>query len=293
MMLNNFISRSVSQYQSLSFFDSLRSTMPLYFFMGFLILYIGGIILLLSGVKGSKWMLLFCGFIVFVGWSWVKLYQRYELKAPVKKKIFNYRLAQGLEQLPLLPGITMTRKRIITAQMETGDKPPHNLTIRYSQDLWRNVGGIIPGTPVQTIRKIHPRTWFLEITGNTRISPKQPVIYDFSARKNDKDPDGGFGVHLYEAKTFKDLSPATHDPEKLIPKIRSAIDGTILKGYLVLSNGTFELRIFDNIQSMRRWHKPPVGYAAFKNSDRLKAAGVSAERAAFYGIDKILKMLVH
>ena len=293
MMLNNFIARSVAQYQSLSFLDSLRSTMPLYFFMGFLILYIGGIILLLSGVKGSKWILLFCLFIVFVGWSWVKLYQRYELKAPVKKKIFNYRLAQGLEQLPLLPDITVTRQRVVSAQMKTNSQPPQSLTIRYSQDLWRNVGGIIPGTPVQTIRKVHPRTWFLEIKGNTRISPPKPLIYDFSARQNDKDPDGGFGVHLYEAKTFKDLPPETHDPEKLIPKIRSAMDGTILKGYLALSNGTFELRIFDNIESIRRWHKPPEGYATFKNSDRLKTAGMLPEQAAFYGLDKILKILMH
>lgn len=292
MIVNNFIARAIAQYQSLSFFDSLRSTMPLYFFIGFLILYIGGLILLLSGVKGSKWILLFCGFIFFVGWSWVKLYQRYELKAPVKKKIFNYRLAQGLEQLPLDPEITVKRKGIVFGRIKTGSAG-HELTIRYTQDLWRNVGGIIPGTPVQTIRKIHPRTWFLEIKGPTQISPEQPVIYDFSARKNDKDPDGGFGVHLYDAKTYKDLPPETYDPENLIPKIRTAIDGSILKGCLKLSQGTFELRIFDNIQSIRRWHKPPVEYAGFKNSRRLKDQGIPAKKAAFYSVHKILNILVN
>jgi hypothetical protein len=291
-MLNSFISRAIAQYQSISFFDSLRSTMPVYLFMGFLILYIGGIILLLSNVKGTKWILLFCGFIVFVGWSWVKLYQRYELKAPVKKKIFNFRLARGLEQIPIGPDITVNRKGVVSGRMKTGSAG-RELTLRYSQDLWRNVGGIIPGTPVQMIQKIHPRTWFLEVRGQTRISVQEPVIYDFSARKNDKDPDGGFGVHLYDAETYKDLPPETRDPEKLIPKIRTAIEGTILKGYLKLTNGAFELRIFDNVQSIRRWHHPPVGYATFKNSGSLTDAGVLPEQAAFYGIHKILDILVN
>ena len=290
-MRNDYINRCLSQYASISFFDSLRSTMPLYFFIAFFILYVGGMVALLSDVKGTNWVLLFCVIIFFTGWSWVKLYQHYELKAPVKRKVFNSRMARALSLINLKSDISVNRKKVVSGQIKTGDEN-HEITLRYTQDLWRNVGGIIPGTPVQRLRKIHARTWFLEICGKTRLSGKNTVEYDFSARKNDDDTEDGFGIHLYDAKTYAQLKPKTGDPENLIPQIRNAIDNTILKGTLKINDGQFVLRIFDNIETIRRWRKPLVVFKKFNNSSSHDNAGVLPEQAAFYGTDKLLDILV-
>jgi hypothetical protein len=291
MMLSDFINHCISQYTSISFFDSLRSTMPVYFFIAFFILYVGGMIALLSGVKDAKWVLLFCGILFFVGWSWVKLYQHYELKTPVKKKVFNYRLAKALGMVNLAPEISVSRKGVVSGHIENS-QTNYKIIIRYTQDLWRNVGGIIPGTPVQTLRKIHARTWFLEIRGKTDVSGGNPVEYNFSARKDDDDTEDGFGVHLYAAKTYAKLNPKTDDPKKIAQQIRKAIDNTILKGTLTFDDGDFILRIFDNIETIRRWQRPAVVYKSFQNDSRLANAGILPEQTAFYGIDKVISILV-
>lgn len=290
MRIDDFIARAVSQYGSLSFFDSLRSTMPLYFFIAFLILYAGGMIALLSGLKDLKWVLLFCGILCLVAWSWVKLYQYYELKAPVKRKVFAYRLAQGLSMMELEPEISISGNGRITGRLKTAAKN-RDIVIRYSQDLWLNVGGIVPGTPVQTLRKIHPRTWFLEIRGNTGKTVEKPVLYDFSGRKDDDDRDDGYGVRLYDPKSHAPLDPKTHDPRKITQKLRKAIDGTVLKGILILDGGAFTLRIFDNIDAIRRWRRPAVVYKEFKGRNLPAGMGAPPEQAAFYGISHLLNIL--
>jgi len=292
MLVNDFISRSVSQYASISLFDSLRSCMLIYFFIAVFILYIGGMIALLSGIKGGKWVLLFSVILFFAGWSWVKLYQYYELKTPVKKKVFDYRLAQALSVMSPKPELVLSGKGMFSTEIETNGKA-RKIEIRYSQDLWRNVGGILPGTPVQTLRKIHPRTWFLEIRGKTVISGDPALIYEFSARKDDDDPDDGFGIHLYDAKTHKPIDSKTGDQKKLIHQMRTAIGGTILKGSLTLENGEFILKIFDNIENIRRWRKPAVVFKTFRNGARLESAGIVPEQAAFYGTNEVMQLFLN
>lgn len=291
MRIDDFIARAVSQYASMSFFDSLRSTMPLYFFIAFLILYVGGIIALLSGLKDMKWVLLFFGILCLVAWSWVKLYQYYELKAPVKRKIFAFRLAQGLSVMELDPEISVSRKRVVTGKMTTTAKTG-GIFIRYSQNLWLNVGGIVPGTPVQTLRKIHPRTWFLEIRGKIGEAGQKPVMYDFSARKDDDDRNNGHGIRLYDPATDAPFDPKTDDLRKIAQQIRKAIDGTILKGTLTLSGDEFTLRIFDNIEAIRRWRHPAVVFKEFQGAARLAGVGVPPEQMAFYGVSNLLKTIM-
>ena len=291
MMLNNFISRSMDQYQSISFFDSLRSTLPLYFFIGFLILYIGVIILFLSGVKGTKWVLLFCGFIVFLGWTWVKLYQHYELKAPVKKKIFNYRLAQALSLIDLSDELSESGENAFSGIIQL-DHTTYGISIRYSQDLWRNVGGIIPGTPIQIPDKIHPRTWFLEIIWENENFDGPPCEYHFSARKDDDDTEDGYGVFLYDSKTYELIKQKTEKQKRTAQLIQKTIDGTILKGSMLLTNKQTTLRIFDNIKKIRRWRKPAIRYKDYQNLSKLLSDGIPAEQAAFYNINNLLKILL-
>jgi hypothetical protein len=293
MLVNDFISRAVSQYEAISWFDSLRSCMLLYFFIAFFILYVGGMITFFSGshgIKNGKLILLFSVVLFIVGWSWVKLYQYYEIKTPVKKKVFDYRLAQALSVMKLKPELVLSAKGALTGEMES-DHRAHPLEIRYTQDLWRNVGGIIPGTPVQTLRKIHPRTWFLEIKGKAGTATDRPLVYEFSARKDDDDSEEGYGVHLYDAKTHKPVDAKTEDQKKMVHRIRKAIDGTILKGSLSFEENEFIMKIFDNIENIRRWRKPSVLFKVYKNGTRIDKTGAPSEQAAFYGIDKILRML--
>lgn len=293
MLVNDFINRAVSQYNSISYFDSLRSCMLIYFFIAFLILYIGGMIAFSfgsHGIRNGKLVLLFSVILFFVGWSWVKLYQYYELKTPVKRRVFDYRLAQALGMMKLKSELAVSGKDMLSGEIETNNGA-RIIKIRYSQDLWRNVGGIIPGTPIQTLRKIHPRTWFLEVSGKTAISDDRPTVYKFSARKDDDDSEDGYGIHLYDSKTHKPIDKKTEDQKKLIHHIRKAIDGTILKGSLSLENNEFTLRIFDNMENIRRWRKPIVLFKNFNNKTRLDNIGVPAGQMAFYGINLLLKML--
>jgi hypothetical protein len=221
----------------------------------------------------------------------VKLYQYYELKAPVKRKTFHYRLAQGLSGINLKPEISVSRKSVVSARLETS-RTDHELKFRYTQNLWLNVGGIVPGTPVQILRKIHPRTWFLEIRGKTGVSSAKPVTYDFSARKDDDDRDDGYGVRLYDPKTHTPLTPKTDDPKRIAQQIRNAMDGTILKGTLTLTGDEFILIVFDNIEAIRRWRRPAVVHKNFRNSARLANIGVLPEQAAFYGVSTLLDILM-
>ena len=290
MTVSEYITRSVSGYEAISFWDSLRSTMPVYFFLAFFLLYAGIMITLLSNIKGGKWVLLFCVIIVIVGWSWVKLYQRYEIKAPVKRKVFAFRLAQGLGVLNTSPEIDIDRKGAVAAHLETG-RHHQDISLRYTQNLWLNLGGILPGTPVQIAGKAHPRTWYLEIRGTTSVAATRPLEYDFSARKDDKDPGDGYGIHIYDAQTHAELNPKTDDPADLAKKIRQAIDGTILKGTLEIDEGRFILRIFDNIEKIRRWRRPAIVYQTYQNNARLTGQGVSPEQAAFSGLTTILKIV--
>ena len=290
MTISEYITRSVSGYESISFWDSLRSTMPVYFFLAFFILYVGIMIALLSNIKGGKWVLLFCFIIAVVGWSWVKLYQRYELRTPVKRKVFAFRLAQGLGALNAAPEIDLNRKGTVAARLKTG-RQDRDINLRYTQNLWLNLGGIMPGTPVQVPGKAHPRSWYLEIRGTTDLKATRPLEYDFSARKDDKDPGDGYGVHLYDAETHAELNPKTEDPDDLSQKIRQAIDGTILKGTLEINKGRFILRIFDNIEKIRRWRRPAIVYQAFQNNARPAGKGVPPEQAAFSGLSSILRLL--
>ena len=290
MTVSEYIARSVSGYESISFWDSLRSTLPLYFLLAFLILFAGIMLTLSVNVKGTKWIILFCVMIAFVGWSGVKLYQYYGLKSPVKRKVFAYRLARAMSAVSLAPEISLNRKGIISANLKNSSQN-HGVSLRYSQNLLINAGGIVPGTPIQAPRKTSPRTWFLEIRGTTGLSTGKPVEYDFSARKDDDDPEDGYGVHMYDPKTYAELSPKKDDPNGISRKIRKGIDGTILKGTLVIDNGSFVLRIFDNIKTIRNWRRPTVTYKSFGNGIGLVKNGVQPEQAAFFGLNNILQIL--
>jgi hypothetical protein len=293
MPVTDFINRAMAQYASISWFDSLRSSMLIYFFIAFVILYIGGMIAFIfgsHGVRNGKLVLLFGVILFFVGWSWVKLYQYYELKTPVKRKVFDYRMARALGMMQLKPELSILTHGALSGEIETAGGAC-GVEIRYRQDLWRNVGGIIPGTPVQTLRRIHPRTWFLEIKGTSRVSLDRPVTYEFSARKDDEDSEDGYGIHLYDPKTRRPADPKTEHQKKRLRQIRRAIDGTILKGSLSIEDGEFTLKIFDNLKNVRRWRKPNVVFKNYNHGPRLKNIGISADQAAFYGIDKLLPIL--
>ncbi len=293
MPVNDFISRAVAQYASISLFDSLRSSMLIYFFLAFLLLYIGGMIAFVAGshgVRNGKLALLFVVILIFVGWSWVKLYQYYELSTPVKRKVFDYRIARALGMMPATTALSISKKGAFSGEIATGGGLC-GVEIKYRQDLWRNVGGIIPGTPIQTLRKIHPRTWFLEIKGTSQTDLDRPVRYEFSARKADEDSEGGYGIHLYDPRTGRPIDQKTESQKKWIHQMRKSIDGTILKGSLLMENGEFTLTIFDNMENVRRWRKPTVLFKNYNNESRLKNAGISEDQAAFYGIGNLLKLL--
>lgn len=77
----------------------------------------------------------------------------------------------------------------------------------------------------------------------------------------------------------------------MIRQIRKITDGTILKGSLSLENEKFTLRIFDNMENIRRWRKPAVLSKDYINETRLDKTGVPVGQTAFYGINALLQMI--
>ncbi|MDO9264875.1 MAG: hypothetical protein Q7U02_12985 [Desulfosalsimonadaceae bacterium] len=290
---NQFIDRAESDFDRISYIDSLGSSFPVYFFIAIMTLYIGGLISFLSGFRNAAWVFFFFIIIAGVVWVWVKLYQYYELRSPLKKKVFHFRLSQALRAMNAPLENLKKHKRGLTATALVNGKG-HAITLGYSQNLWANMGGIVPGTPVSTggLRAPNPRTWFLKITGTSPRFQNLTVGIEFSARQDDEDTDNGFGVRTYDipsSGTNENKSAARTD---ITHGLKRAIDQSILKGTLEIQNGNFTLTIFDNVYAIYRWRRPVLRYKNYPNDTRLAEAGIPAAQAAFYGTDKLLQLLL-
>ncbi|MFZ2630442.1 MAG: hypothetical protein WA081_00790 [Desulfosalsimonadaceae bacterium] len=292
-LIDRFIDEAESDFERISHIDSLRSSFPVYGFMGLMTLYIGGMISILSGFRNAAWVLFFFTMIAGVVWVWVKLYQYYELRSPLKKKVFHFRLSQALRAMNIpLEGLKKHKMGLTATALVNGKG--HGITLGYSQNLWANMGGIVPGTPVSTggLRAPNPRTWFLKIKGTSPRFQDLTVRVEFSARQSDEDTDNGFGVRTYDIP-----SPGTNENKSaprtdIIHGLKRAIDQSILKGTLEIQNGDFTLTVFDNVYAIYRWRRPVLRYKNYPNDTRLAEAGIPAAQAAFYGTDKLLQLLL-
>lgn len=290
---NQFMDHAESDFERISYIDSLRSSFPVYCFLGLIVLYVGGMISILSGFKDAAWVCFFFIIIAGVVWIWVKLYQYYELGAPLKKKVFNFRLSQALRTMNARLEGLKKRKGCLTATVLVSGKA-HAITIGYNQNLGVNMGGIVPGTPITTraMRTPHPRTWFLRIKGTSTRFQNLNIGIDFSARTDDEDTDNGFGVRTYEIPSRqKDENKPAARPD-IAHRLKGAIDQSILKGTIEIQNGEFTLTIFDNLFTIYRWRRPVLRYKNYRNDTRLTEAGTPVGQAAFYGTDKLLQVLL-
>ena len=292
-LIDRFINGAESDFEGISHMDSLRSSFPVYGFMGLITLYIGGMISILSGFRNAAWVLFFFTMMAGVVWVWVKLYQYYELRSPLKKKVFNFRLSQALRTMNIPLEDLKKRGGGLTARALINGKN-HGITLGYSQNLWANMGGIVPGTPVSTggLRTPNPRTWFLKIKGTSPRFQDLAVGIDFSARQGDEDSDNGFGVRTYDIPSRGANGTKSAARTDITHRVKRAIDQSILKGTIEIQNGNFTLTIFDNIYTIYRWRRPVLRYKNYPNDTRLAEAGIPAVQAAFYGTDKLLQLLI-
>jgi hypothetical protein len=199
----DFIARSAAEFSGISFVDRIKSTFLIFFSIGFILFFIGGMIGLAAPVKGSAWgimMLIVFGLIIG---SWLKLFQCYEKKTSIKKKIFMYRLSQAMSVLG--PGLSVLNYNQQSVKASYAlDGRTLDLTLTYDQNLLRNIGGIVPGTPVGGLKKVpHSKTWYLLIKGQTSRFSDQQVAYDFSARKDETEAFQTYGVRVYDLTTKK------------------------------------------------------------------------------------------
>jgi len=304
--IKDFINRSIDNYNNISYYDSLKSSFLLYVFIAFVILFVGMMSGFFVGLKDIKLMVYLAIVLLLIVWIWVNLSRYYEIKSPVKRKVFDYRLAMGLETLKhCLDDFESKLKRkkflrplkrdflslniILNARR-------HPATIYYTCDLTRNIGGIRPGSLTQSSTGIvSPRTYFLAIQGRTALFPKQNIKFLFSARADDEENEAeyldGYGVFLYDAKTYKAIKRIGSDHDEFIRKLKKATDETILKGAVEFDNGLFKLTVFDNIL-IGNWRRPLVVYRQYNNSSKLAGSGIEPEKQAFYGSERILALIV-
>lgn len=302
--IQTFIRQSADTFSNISYFDSVRSSLLIYLLIGMVVLLIGMIVVFSAGHAGlrdGKLVLLLFGVLFFTAWSWVKLYQYWELHTSLKTKAFDYRLAAGLQAV--LSGLDASgnelervavrgilKRNYVKISVRAKGKN-HPLRICYTQDLTANMGKLIVGTPLGIPGRINPRTWFLSIEGNTAIFEDRSVTCEFSARKDDHDRYGGYGVRLYDSVTFEEISPKSPAQKKFLQDIKKAIEGTLLKGRIDFDRGRFTLKIYDNIL-VRKWRRPVIQYKTYQSASGVPGGGTHEEKAGFVGADKVLSLLL-
>ncbi|MFH1156005.1 MAG: hypothetical protein V1793_19535 [Pseudomonadota bacterium] len=288
----SFIERSQQQFDRLSLLDAVRSSFPVYMFSALFLLMAGGIGALMSPFTGLAWLGLFFAVMAGVIYLWVKLYQHYELRSPVKSRVFAQRLSTFLGASQLFsPDLSGIRKNTLSATLTVNGKHCP-ITLEYSQNLSMNIGGIIPGTGLVTsiFRPINPRTWFLRIQGSSDCLKTRQVRFDFSARSEDKDPMGGQGVRLYDIPTGEQAKRPDPDLSTLMANLSKAIQGTLLKGTLVFDQGTVTLTLFDALSGIQAWKKPILRFRDLPQIARLTGNGIPVEQTPFYGADRLIQL---